>query len=79
MDSHLLNLDVHVCKYIFQSEIKSRMAKSVGYDETACYDLSRQDVHYLHRYLYWTAGPKGLSQFVLVCFIKHAIIMATAQ
>ena len=36
------------------------MANSVDPDETARYEPSHLDLHCLQRYLYWSAGMKGL-------------------
>ena len=35
------------------------MANSVNPDETAHYEPSHLDLHYLQRYLIWSAGLKG--------------------
>ena len=56
-----MNLDVHRCKKGFQSKIKKRMANSVDPDETACSEPSYLDLHYSHKYLFWSAGLKGLT------------------
>ena len=37
------------------------MANSVDPDETACYEPSHLDLHCFHRYLFWSAGQKGLN------------------
>ena len=37
------------------------MANSVDPDETAHDEPSHQDLHYLHRYLVWSAGLKGFN------------------
>ena len=49
---------VHLSKKGFQSQIKNRMANSVGPDETARYEPSHLDLHCLHMYLFWSAGLK---------------------
>ena len=36
------------------------MANSVDTDEMALYEPSHLDLHYLHRYLFWSARLKGL-------------------
>ena len=36
------------------------MANSLDPDETAHNEPSHLDLHCLHRYLFWSAGPKGL-------------------
>ena len=38
------------------------MANSVDPDETARYEPSQQDLHCLHRYLFWSAGLKGFTR-----------------
>ena len=42
-----------ICKL---NEKKNRMANSVDPDETAHYEPSNLDLHYLHRYLPWSTG-----------------------
>ena len=37
------------------------MENSVDPDETACYEWSHLDLHCLQKYLYWSAGMKGLT------------------
>ena len=37
------------------------MANSVDLDETARHESSHLDLHCLQKYLYWTAGMKGLT------------------
>ena len=39
---------------------KKKIAKSVGPDETAPYEPSHLDLHYLQKYLLWSLGLKGL-------------------
>ena len=41
--------------------MKNRMATHVDPDETARHEPSYQDLHCLHRYLFWSAGLKRLS------------------
>ena len=36
------------------------MANSVDPDEMAHYEPSHQDLHCLHKYLFWSAGMEGL-------------------
>ena len=45
----------------FQSKIKNGMANSVDTDEMAHYEPFHQDLHCLHRYLFWSARLKGLN------------------
>ena len=51
---------------VFQSKIKNIMANSVDPDETAYDEMSHLDLHCLHRYLFWSAGLKGLTLKVLI-------------
>ena len=48
----------------FQSKTKNRMANSVDPDETAHYEPSHLDLHCLLRYLFWSAGLKGLNPHI---------------
>ena len=41
------------------------MANSVDPDEMAHYELSQLDLHCLHRYLFWSAGLKGLMYCII--------------
>ena len=43
-------------------KINHRIANSVDPDETARYEPSHLDLHCLQRYLYWSAGLKGLNE-----------------
>ena len=47
------------------SQKSKRMANSLDPDETARYEPSHQDLHCFHRYLAWSAGPKGLKDTVV--------------
>ena len=62
---------VHSCKWGFQSKILIKIANSVDPDETAD-EQSHLDLHYLHRYMFWSAKLKGLTHMqakkaMLVC------------
>ena len=50
---------IHCCKLGVQLN-NNRMANSVDPDEMACHELSHLDLHCLHRYLFRSAGLKGL-------------------
>ena len=57
-----LNLDMPTdANRGFQCKIKNKMANSVDPDETAHYEPSHLDLHYLQRYLCWSVGMKGLN------------------
>ena len=56
-----LNLDMSIVANRDVSQKQNRMANSVGLDETAHYEQSHQDLHFLHMYLVWSVGMKGLN------------------
>ena len=52
----LLNLGLSIAA----NRDQNRMANSVDPDETVPYEPSHQDLHFLHMYLVWSAGLKGI-------------------
>ena len=62
----LSSLNFHMTidiKWWFQSKIENIMANSVGHDETARNEPSHQDLHCLHRYLFWSARLNGVKAY----------------
>ena len=49
------------------------MANSVDPDGTARHEPSHLDLHCLHRYLFWSAGLRGLVQKCLTCINKSLV------
>ena len=47
------------------------MANSVDPDEMAHYKQSHQDLHCLHRYLFWSTRLKGLKHMILTFYRKQ--------
>ena len=63
-----LNLDTFiVANRGFSQKINNRMANSVDPDETARYEPSHLGLQCLQKYLYWSAGMKGMIARVHVC------------
>ena len=62
MDASFLECDMSIdASRDFSLKLQNRMTNCVDPDETARYERSHQDLHCLHRCLFWSAGLKGLT------------------
>ena len=57
-----LNWETSIVANRVSVKINNKMANSVDPDKMACYKLSHMDLHCLQRFLYWSAGMKGLTE-----------------
>ena len=48
-------------RHVFVMKIKNKMANKVDLDETAHEEPSDQELHYLHRCLFWSTGLKEIA------------------
>ena len=69
-----MNLDSSIVANRGLSKISNCMANIVDPDETAHYELSHLDLHYLQRNLYWYGGMKGLNYVISKTGQNHAMM-----